>query len=168
MHLVTLPVHPFLAAELPFFFTHLMPWTLMLVGAWTTFGALNSLLQAVASYRWPSTHGTVTRAEVNESLSGGSNVDYSVRKPDLEYSYQVDGRVTLIDRPFRSEGQAAAFLNRYPKGAAVTVHFHPKDFRCSMRPGLCLGHFTGFFFPLLFLGSGVFLFRVVPGLHHFQ
>ncbi len=161
-----------LAAELPFFFTHLMPAVLILVGGSMTLGAIASLFQAIASYGWPATSGNVVGANVEES-SGGGESDYTVRTPKLEYAYQVGGashvgtRITLSDRTLGSPAEAAAFLKEFQKGAAVTVRYHPKEpSKCVLRPGVSFGNIMGFFFPLIFLTGGIALFRIIPTLHH--
>lgn len=89
--------------------------------------------EAEASVRWPSVEGIVTASEVSASrytAPGQARRDETTYRPDVTYTYQVDGQDYTGHRvSYRASGDrksAEEVVARYPAGKVVQVHHDPK------------------------------------------
>jgi hypothetical protein len=84
-----------------------------------------------AASGWPSTEGRVFQSSVAPTASGRTSHAYT---PIVRYEYRVGGRtfrnasiyLTAI-QDYADEAGAQEFLQPYPVGAAVAVHYNPAN-----------------------------------------
>ena len=110
----------------------------LLVGIWTTaVGAVivvssgRELLQSIGSSRWSRTEGVVLVSDLQRSRDSDG---FYVYRPEISYSYQVDGAEFVGSRPkFGSHMSlswsepAARATRKYPVGLRVTVWYDTDD-----------------------------------------
>jgi hypothetical protein len=122
-----------------------------------------------ASQSWPSTYGTVVRAEVvHERRSPNTGSVTNVFKADIRYQYVVDSQelegssVTIGGDLSTGERQRAeARVRIYPVGSSVTVFYDPQDPKtaCLERKqegaGLVYAIAGGFFLTGLLVLTGL-------------
>ncbi|MBN1564928.1 MAG: DUF3592 domain-containing protein [Anaerolineae bacterium] len=124
----------------------LVPVGIMALGAAVIFMALYWWHDYQSSADWPTTSGTITRAEV-ESVRGktiiiGNDDDAGDPQycPHLVYSYTVNGRAYTnddlyfsvqalldFDTNYDTRARAERYLDGYRTGQRVTVIYHPDD-----------------------------------------
>lgn len=106
--------------------------------------SLYRLVNALRTYRWPTTTGVVRGQGVNSSSSSEGSTSYS---PELRYEYEVGGdtyvssRIAVGSGPsFNSRSGAREWLEDYPTDSEVTVHYNPDSpDRSVLQPGGILG-----------------------------
>ena len=113
-------------------------------GLFVLFG-LYTVVNALRTYRWPTTTGVVRGQDVSTSSSsqGGSTTHH----PKLRYEYEVEGdtyvssRIAVGSGPsFGSRSGAREWLEDYPEGSEVTVRYNPRrPDRSVLEPGGILG-----------------------------
>lgn len=111
------------------------------------FGGLFALIglyifvNALRTYRWPTTTGVVRGQNITTSSSSESgSTSYS---PKLRYEYEIDGdtyvssRIAVGSGPsFNSRSGAQEWLEDYPTDSEVTVHYNPgSPDRSVLQPG---------------------------------
>ena len=102
-----------------------------------------------ATMRWKSTPGRVVASGVGVSTRTGIDGDTQVRNvPSIRYEYEVDGkrltgqRIDLSEIPQTVDRDAT--LQRYPRGATVTVYYNPaRPTECVLERNLMQGHGLG-------------------------
>ena len=148
--------------ELPFFFTHVFPWALVLAGLALLRKSLGELIRALASKRWPTAEGRILKC-VRDSYSVSEDGPPS-GLPDVEYSYSVDGvdhigtRISFADLAYLGDGATAGFVKKHPRGGKVRVFYDPKNPANSLlEPGIRVQVFTMLFFAALIFSAGVAL-----------
>jgi hypothetical protein len=127
------------------------------------FGAfLSGALRGWQSRRWPATTGTVLESWVCEGEGSSGDTPSTLYEPVVRYSYEVNGekresrQIAFLAVRSTSEAAAQKVVAKYPKGAKVTVYYHPKlPYLAVLEPGRWLGAFlcsivTG----VVFLGVG--------------
>jgi hypothetical protein len=156
-----------------YFFSHIFPWPIVVVGAYFTFTAIQQMIGAASSGRWPSLEARIVKSAVEITDSGG---DYPVTLyvPDIHYKYSVDGvshtrqRVALTDINPGSQAKADAVIKRYPPGKAVRVYVSPRDPAMTiLEPGLRWPMAGKLIFGLAMLGAGAALLVVLGGAGEF-
>lgn len=91
------------------------------------------IARARRTLRWPGTEGTV---EVAESSSDTDDL-----LPHIEYSYTVDGKTyrRAVDFPAGTtptQELSRSYVEKYPRGATVRVHYDPADPQtATLEPG---------------------------------
>lgn len=92
--------------------------------------AIYQFVTALRTYRWPTTSGTVRGTGVDTSSGSEGSTKYS---PEIRYEYEVDdtsyvsSRIAVDDWPsFGSRSRARSWLEEYPDGDEVTVHYDPR------------------------------------------
>lgn len=103
---------------------------LLLLGGVMVVGfSLETHRHAGESPGWPTVKGEVVSSRVAGMGGGRAGGGY---RAELEYQYRVDGkhytgrRVSFgRARGDRSQAHAEVIVDRYPAGAAVTVHYRP-------------------------------------------
>jgi hypothetical protein len=101
-------------------------------------------VNALRTYRWPTTTGVVRGQDVSSSSSSEGSTSYS---PKLRYEYEVDGdtyvssRIAVGSGPsFNSRSGAREWLEDYPVDSEVTVRYNPgRPDRSVLQPGGVLG-----------------------------
>jgi hypothetical protein len=100
---------------------------------------ISELRKSKASAAWPTTQGRIVDAKVVEHVEtrtddDGDESTSTVYRPDIRYSYRVDGADHTADtwkgRVRYSTGSpkyAEGVVARYPVGQTVTVHYDPAD-----------------------------------------
>ncbi|MES2704576.1 MAG: DUF3592 domain-containing protein [Bacteroidota bacterium] len=97
------------------------------------------IFKSYASVKWPSVPGTIIKMQDATALH-----ERGVRKFDLEYSYEVDGKLYTSNRIAFGEGNLAltskkkldTYLALYPEGTKVTVFYDPNNpARATLRCG---------------------------------
>lgn len=115
-------------AGVPLVFTII--WSLMTLGFDGAIGYM--FWQALRSYQFTETPGSVTTSHVDESREKGGKRSY---RPKIEYEYQVDGKTLHGTRCQFSDGSVSGtgarnsvrkIVDRYPVGAKVTVFYDPE------------------------------------------
>lgn len=107
-------------------------------------GFLSGFVRALQSRNWPKTPGNVVESKVqrnsNPRSSGDHTPNYSY-EPVVRYTYAVEGTMQeskqiAIGVLATSEESASKVTARYPLGASVTVHHHPKHhYLAVLEPG---------------------------------
>ena len=111
---------------------------------------------ALASRRWPSARGRVTRSAVVPGRR--DQAGYSVH-----YQYEVGGQIYKADRVrfggaiSSNRGVAQDTVSRYPDGGAVTVYYHPR------RPSIATLERRASGFLWLWLTLGLFIAGGIAG-----
>jgi hypothetical protein len=106
---------------------------IVLIGAFASLFILYGLylmVSALRTYRWPTTRGEVRGRGIDvRSGSEGGSTSYV---PQLRYEYEVDGdsyvssRIAAGSGPsFSSRSGAEDWLEEFPDGGEVTVHYKP-------------------------------------------
>lgn len=112
-----------------FIFGRLFGLPFAIVGGVVLFTGGRALWDARASSSWPTVAGIVAASEV-ESHSGDDGITYSA---EVMYDYEVgkvkysSNRIAFGDYGSSNPGRARGIVNRYPKGADVTVAYQPAD-----------------------------------------
>jgi hypothetical protein len=108
--------------------SELIPVIAAVIGAAFVIAAISDLVQGLASKRWPSTSGKVSRARMNEHIDRDGNT-YS---PHIEYAYRVGTETYRGQRVFFGDRYSSGLrfmaqrvVNRYRPGSAVRVHYSP-------------------------------------------
>ena len=120
---------------------------------------LRSRGRAAASQGWPETPGRVTSATMNLIEDEESGDVYS---PYVSYEYQVGGRslsgsrIRFGSASSRDQAKAAAVLQRYPEGKAVTVYYDPARPDEAVLERSAAGSAS-----YLYLGVGFLLFGIL-------
>lgn len=148
-----------------FFFSRIFPWPFILVGVGLMCAGAVALFRAQASTQWPTVEGKVIDSEV-ERNHGGDGTQYEA---EVHYQYVVKGttynsnRVAFGSIRKDDPSDARMVVNRYPKGATVTVSYSPNDPTLSvLEPGI---HGAALLFPafgLLFFLAGCAIARFLP------
>jgi hypothetical protein len=90
-----------------------------------------------AAMNWPTTSGVVTESNIRWDPPETGN-DYGAFSPILHYSYNVSGTQFEGDRivfgifAFRYQSNAQDFINNYPIGKSVIVHYDPNNPQSSI------------------------------------
>lgn len=90
---------------------------------------LSSMQAAEEAAVWPTTEGIVMDSYIATHPGSEGQTSYS---PELVYQYQVDGVSYNGDRLFVTShssdyGWAQSYLDRYPVGSTITVHYNPAN-----------------------------------------
>ena len=154
---------------------------LMLLGglAMIVFGVRNCV-RALASSKWPTVPGRVTKSEVVSKRSGSGHDSCMIHSLELTVAYRAGGedretgKICYGSYPGSADPTVALLEElRYPVGAEVVVHHHPSDPAMAvLRPGFrpqALGlpggglfvAIVGFVFTTLYLG----LYKGYPVAH---
>ena len=158
---------------MPYFFSHIFPWPIVGVGAYFTLTAIQQMMGAAGSARWPSVEGRIVKSTVEITDSGG---DYPVTlyAPDIHYKYSANGashtrqRVALADINPGGQAKADAVIKRYPPGKAVRVYVSPRDSEMTiLEPGLRWPMAGKLIFGLAMLAAGAALLVVLGGVGEF-
>lgn len=144
----------------------IVPWFVLLCGAFAVYVGIQDVLRAAGTTRWPSVDGTIVRSLVAspEQPSSSGSTKY---RADVVYEYAVDGadltgnRITTADFATNDHSVIQGIVDRYPVGRIVAVHYRPDDPRESvLEPGLRALSFliAGIGIPTLLVGLGLVLF----------
>ena len=76
---------------------------------------------------WPTTAGKVISSRVYVvDISGGESGSHNVNAAAVQFEYDVNGHHYKSDRlTYAGNPYPATYAAKYPKGAAVTVHYDP-------------------------------------------
>lgn len=138
----------------------------MLIGGFIASTGVKALLQGQASRSWPTVPGRVLESGLDASRSDKGRTTY---RAEVLYEFQVDGQtyasndIAVGDYGSSDPKHGRRIANRYPKGAAVTVHYDPDDPETSLLEAGIQGQ--AFFLPgfgLLFFGAGLVVFIFLP------
>jgi hypothetical protein len=83
--------------------------------------------QAIASRDWPTVQGKVTKSEMTRRFTSHG----TTWALDFACDYEVDGRAYVLDQVQFGTGRTMSreliqgFVDKYPAGANVTVHYNP-------------------------------------------
>ncbi len=154
----SLPMSPRVGA----FFTKIFPWLFILIGAACLFFGAKTILDANASTKWPSTEGVVINSSV-DSRSGKKSKTYHA---DVLYEFSVNGashkgnRVAYGDYGSSDSSHAQGIVNKYPKGARVSVYYKPDSpSDALLETGIHGQTWALPIFGLLFMSAGVALLK---------
>ena len=129
-------------------FLWLLPAGFVLVGVIFFLRSDSAVTQASESARWSTVDGTVVSSTVSwsrdEEGQGGSRLGEVWYNAEVEYTYEVNGRVHRGDRvsfDFASKAgddeKARKTVAKYPAGSSVTVHYDPASpDRSVLEPGM--------------------------------
>jgi len=100
------------------------------IGVVIFFLGLRDHRTAKASAGWPATEGSITHARIRVDDRGETSESYH---PEITYDYSVlgspyQGSRTVIGatKSYSSRRKAEAFLESFPIGKHVTVHYNPQ------------------------------------------
>lgn len=118
--------------------------------------------EASATLQWPVTKGKIVSSQIEEKQVYRRKRLRQVFEPQLEYSYQVDGRDhvgTRIDyfedHDYENQEAAVAMGDKYPVGKEVNVSYDPQDPASSvLEPGVTGSNAT---LSWVMIGLGGFL-----------
>ena len=111
---------------------------------------------SLASRRWPSARGRVTRSAVVPGRR--DQASYDVRYGYEAYGRRYDGsRVRFGGAISSNRAVARETVNRYPHGSAVTVYYHPR------KPNIATLERRASGFLWLWLSIGLFLASAIAG-----
>ncbi|MFN2215995.1 MAG: DUF3592 domain-containing protein [Anaerolineales bacterium] len=105
------------------------------LGLYLVISNINARKKAGASQSWPSVSGTVTNAQVKESVSSDDDDNETVSYyPAVEYTYQVGGQQFSGKRlsfggliTTGNYGKVQEKLQKYPVGGQVPVFYDPQN-----------------------------------------
>jgi hypothetical protein len=153
-------------AEIPFFFTHVFSWLLVVFGVSLSKKSLLAWLRAVKSKRWPTAEGRVVSCSIDFHSTSEDGPD--IRYARIEYRYVVGGeehtgaRISFADLS-HTGANAEAYVTKHPKGSRVLVYHDPlRPADALLEPGVRVQVIFGLCFSLIVLGGGailVFVFR---------
>jgi len=141
-----------------------MAWVFIGVGAFLVLGAASRLSAQVTSHWWADTAGLVTVSRVVKEKAGPLPGQYDYRA-EIAYSFVVsEARFASSNvwpgedaGTYDDEEEAREFVDRYPQGATVMVHFAPDDpSECALEIGLGFGPIA-----TAFAGFGIIAFGLV-------
>jgi hypothetical protein len=111
----------------------------IIVGACTFYFGMNQLETAKASENWPMTKGEISSSEIDKTRKDNRD-RYSA---DITYRYTVDGtnytgrRLSFGEMISDNYEDAAAIVEKFPKGKDVEVYYDPQNPRdCVLEPGM--------------------------------
>lgn len=108
-------------------------WLALGLGLFAGYAFYYTLRDSLESPDWPSVKGIVTESSLRMTTNRSGH-----REARIEYRYEVSGILHSNGRvAAKLSGESAgAILSRYPKGAEVTVYYHPGDpGRSLLEPG---------------------------------
>jgi hypothetical protein len=117
---------------------------------------------AAATLEWPTTTGKVVSSEIEEKQVYRRKRLRQVFEPQIQYSYQVDGRDYTASRvdyfeddDFENEDKAIGVTEKYPVGKEVNVSYDPQDPASAvLEPGITGSNAT---WSWVMIGLGGFL-----------
>ncbi|MBL4884939.1 MAG: DUF3592 domain-containing protein [Planctomycetaceae bacterium] len=122
------------------------------------------LQMAKASQDWPSTNGSVLSSEVVSNRDNDGDTSY---RPQIEYSYQVDGQDyqqgnIRYDGDWGSSNSSYAHktVREYPIGKQVDIYYDPENVtEAVLEPGVTWASYSILGFGLIFflVGSVILL-----------
>jgi hypothetical protein len=114
-----------------------LPGFLIVVACLVSWSGVTELIKAEQSESWPATTGLILDSHIQ--VRYGRGVTHT---PAITYEYQVGGE-TLISKSILfgdtlgDERHASRIVDRFPRGASVTVHYDPSNPASSvLEPGV--------------------------------
>jgi hypothetical protein len=104
----------------------------------------NSRAGASATLQWPTAEGKIVSSEVEQKEVYRRKRIRTVFDPQIQYSYEVDGKAYTghridyyEDQASENEQTAIAVSSKYPAGEDVKVYYNPQDPASSLlEPGV--------------------------------
>lgn len=137
---------------------------LLIVGVVMLILNIRSLFLSRYSEEWRQTDGKIIRSELF-SKRGTSNSGVSY-KPDIEYSYYVDGQMFNSKRIYfgsdimssSNKSRSIRYVKKYPVDATVTVYYNPMKLKMSvLEGGIHSEPIVGMTLGLLFCAIAIYL-----------
>jgi hypothetical protein len=130
-------------------------------------GILN-YLKAKNSITWPTAVGTILTSDVKkETSSSSNNGTVTTYKPEICYSYKVEGIEYISNRirplfNYSSSSSTKAFTltRKYPVNSQITIYYNPKKPKVSViEPGLKADNIVFLLFgPAILVASLIFAY----------
>ncbi|MBD3272303.1 MAG: DUF3592 domain-containing protein [Elusimicrobia bacterium] len=117
--------------------------SVIIAGLLLAYLGITRMYRSIASKNWPTTDGTVIRSVLNKHVSHDHSPTGAMREntglaPEIVYEYTVSGNKYTNDtfsykgiRNYRDAYEAQDFIDQYPIGKKVTVHYNPKSPKIS-------------------------------------
>jgi hypothetical protein len=153
-----------------FFFSRIFPLIFIIVGGFTGFVGVRSLLRAKASSSWPTAQGVIVSSSVERHHSRDSDGhDRTTYHAEVFYEFTVDGtvyngnKVAYGDYGSGNPSHARKIVNKYPKDKSVEVHYMPEDPGESiLEPGVKAQAWFIPLFGLVFFSAGCVMALFLP------
>ena len=155
----------------PKWIQNIFPFPFLIGGLALLFIGGQSAIDGLRSSSWDIAEGLVDDSSVVEKTRSGKKKARKSFKPEINYSYTVDGKPYFGDRIVfgsasfytilkDSSERSSEWVTMYPKGSRVSVAYSPNDqSHCVLEPGLqfsaCIKPVIGAAFTL----AGIFLLR---------
>lgn len=155
----------------PKWIQRIFPFPFLLGGVALLFIGGQSVIDGVSSRNWNKAEGVIEISSVVEKTRSGKKKARKSFKPEISYTYTVDGERHFGDRIVfgptsyytllrGNRERAREVVAKYPEGSTVSVFYSPNNHsHCVLEAGL---QFTACVKPVLgfaFMMAGVFLLR---------
>ncbi|MHB8873671.1 MAG: DUF3592 domain-containing protein [Myxococcaceae bacterium] len=132
---------------------------LLIGGIWLTVYGVEHPYQSFRAEAWPTVQGRVISSDV-ETIRSRRSARFT---PRVSYSYKVGEKQfasDVIEFSLDGSGDAVGarqLANRFPSGAAVTVHYSPSDPQesCLIAGAICWQDFMPILIGLVITAAGV-------------